>query len=89
MSKPVGRILKGSDVKLEGQFHLGVTQVEPGSPKEGKEHVPLAAPEVRIVENHPEFAVIEVTCSCGTKTHLRCEYANAGSSAEAKPDQTK
>jgi len=37
---------------------------------------------VNIVENQPEFAVIEITCSCGTKTYIRCEYAAAESLAE-------
>jgi len=32
---------------------------------------------VRIVESQPEFAVIEITCSCGTGIYLRCEYAGA------------
>jgi hypothetical protein len=31
--------------------------------------------KARIVEQTPQFAVIEINCSCGTKTYLRCEYA--------------
>ncbi|GAJ11458.1 unnamed protein product, partial [marine sediment metagenome] len=66
MSKTLGHILKSNDVKLEGQLHLNLDQIE--SARGG------ANSQVRIVENHPEFAVIEITCSCGTKTRLKCEY---------------
>jgi len=31
---------------------------------------------VQIVENQPGFAVIEITCCCGEKTYLRCEYVS-------------
>ena len=75
MGKTASRILKGSDVKLEGRFTLDIAQPEPGRPKQSG--TALAEPQVRIVENQPEFAVIEITCSCGTGMYLRCEYAGA------------
>ncbi len=75
MGKTAGRILKGSDVKLEGQFTLDIVQPEPGQPKQPG--TALVEPQVRIVESRPEFAVIEITCSCGTGMSLRCEYAGA------------
>ncbi len=80
MGKTAGHILKSNDVKLEGRFHLDVGQIAP-EPTKG-ENVAL------IVENHPEFAVIEVSCSCGAKTHIRCEYADV-QSADQESDQTK
>jgi len=75
MAKTAKRILKSDNVKLEGQFHLDLAQ--PGSAQNGPKRggAASAAPQARIVENHPEFAVIEVICSCGTGMHLRCEYA--------------
>jgi len=87
----MGRILKGNDVKLEGRLHLDATRVEPSLPKNKSVASEQTA---RIVENHPEFAVIEITCSCGTRTYLRCEYAGAEAPAEGlataqPPDQTK
>ena len=74
MPKTTGRILKSDEVKLEGQFSLDVPQVQSqaGGPKE--QSAALSAPQVRIVGKHPEFADIEITCSCGIKTHLKCEY---------------
>ena len=80
MSEATGRILKGDDVKLEGRFHLDVARAERSLPRKGNTasgHV-----RVRIVEKHPDFAVIEMTCSCGTKTYLKCEYAGLEASSE-------
>ena len=85
MEKVAAHILKSDDVKLEGQCHLDVPQAKPGLQK-GKS-VASTTTNVRIVENHPEFAVIEIICPCGTKTYLRCEYADDESSAETSgPD---
>jgi len=74
MPKTAGHILKGEDVKLEGQFHLDVTQgwSHVQGPKQNRKAP--TAPQVRIVQNHPEFAVLEITCSCGSKTNVKCEY---------------
>ena len=95
MGKTAGRILKKSDVKLEGQFTIDIVQPEPGQPKQPG--AALAEPQVRIVESRPEFAVIEITCSCGTGMYLRCEYVGAKAPEVAEkqngapdvPDQTK
>jgi hypothetical protein len=81
MEKTAGRILRGNEVKLEGSFRLDAGQVSPGMPRE--RNVNLSSAQVNIVENQPEFAVIEVTCSCGAKTHIRCEYTNAQSADQA------
>jgi hypothetical protein len=84
MPKTAGHILKSDEVKLEGQFRLDVAQVQSqtGGPKEQSPALP--APQVRIVENHTEFADIEITCSCGIKTHLKCEYAGTQVTEESK-----
>lgn len=79
MGKTAGLILKSDDVKFEGQFHLDFEQADSGI--EQKVCATPAVPQVRILENHPDYAVIEVTCSCGNKTCLRCEY-NAAEAAD-------
>ncbi|MCX5633248.1 MAG: hypothetical protein NTW93_06215 [Phycisphaerae bacterium] len=82
MEKAAGRILKGNDVKLEGCFRLDAGQGAPGSANQRNAgSVPAQA---RIIENHPEFAVIEVTCGCGVKTHIRCEFINAQSAEQGQ-----
>ena len=96
MQKTAGHILKGEEVNFEGRFHLDVAQdgtAVAGPNENRKDH---AEPQVCIVQKHPEFAVIEVTCSCGTKTNLKCEYADTQANEEPKtqngqagvPDQT-
>ncbi len=72
MDKARGRILKSNDVQLQGQFLLDMAHISTKATK--SQNSSLAAPQVRIVEKRSEFAVIEITCSCGTKTNLKCEY---------------
>jgi hypothetical protein len=74
MRKTACRILKESEVKLEGKFTLDIVQSET-SPS-GEPAAALVEPQVRIVETQSEFSVIEITCSCGTSMFLRCEYAS-------------
>jgi hypothetical protein len=79
MVRTAGRILKSEDCRLEGQFHLDITQVGLNLPKQTV--AASSAPKVRMLENNPEYAVIEVTCSCGTAISIRCEYADEPASA--------
>ena len=85
MIRTAGRIIKSKGVKFEGRFLLDVTKVGLGSPK--REITGVAEPQVRVLENHPQYAVIEVTCSCGTKMSLKCDYA--GATAPATEDTQK
>ena len=70
------RILKKDDVELDGRYQL---DLGPGkSEANGPVSVNTVAsePQARIIENQPEYAVIEVTCSCGMKVCLKCEYSD-------------
>ena len=77
MENTIGHILKGSAVKLEGQFRLDAGQPQTGSTN--KTNVASTPPQAHIVENHPQCAVIEVTCRCGAKTYIKCYYPDADS----------
>jgi len=80
MKKAAGHVLKSNNVKLEGRLRLDVGQ---GVSNQANEKSTAFSPaQVRIVENHPEFAILELTCSCGTKTHIRCEYADVPSTEQ-------
>lgn len=74
MLKTETNILKSSEVEVEGQFRLDVQQsaAQPGQ----QANAGLKQPQVRIVENHPEYALIELTCACGCKSNIRCQYDN-------------
>jgi hypothetical protein len=84
MDETPGHVLKSNDVKVEGHFRLDADIAVSAQAKSG--NAMLAQPQVLVVENHPEFAVMEVTCRCGDKIHIRCEYAPAHS-AEQKPNK--
>ena len=71
MEKTAGRILKAEKVKLQGQYHLDIAQTSPNT-----KAVISRAPQARIVENSADYAVLEITCGCGTKTHVRCDYSD-------------
>jgi len=87
MGKTAGHILKANNIKLEGQFHLDLAQAGPSPTKE--KNTASTTSTAHIVESHPEFAVVEVTCSCGTRTYLKCEYTGAEASTDQAPNQTK
>jgi hypothetical protein len=73
MLKTAGRILKSENIKLEGHFQLDIEQASSDLPGQT---IPASPPQVRMLESHPDYAVIEVTCSCGTTISIRCEYAD-------------
>jgi hypothetical protein len=72
MQKAARNILKGSDVKLEGQFQLSQTQYAKTQAKE--KNTTSAITKVTVVENQPQYAVLEIICSCGAKTYVKCQY---------------
>lgn len=84
MEKTASHILKSNNVKLEGQFHLDIGQGTPTSAN--KKNTTSAPAKASIVENHPEFTVIELTCRCGMKTYIKCEYTDT-QAAEQLPNQ--
>jgi hypothetical protein len=80
MEKNTERILKSSDVEISGRVQLGSIASGPGSA--ARSATTLAFAQATVVENNPEFALIEVVCPCGRKTTVRCEYTKAGQAAE-------
>jgi len=90
MKKGIGRILKGNDVKLGGRLQLATVPLgQKALPQSARLEKTIASPTVTILQRHPEFALLEITCRCGTKMCLRCEYPVGGekSSASEKPAQ--
>ncbi len=72
MLKTARRILKANEVAFRDPFHL---DLDPAGPPAGAEAPSAGAgPSVRIAQNHPQYAIIEVTCPCGKTTYIRCEY---------------
>jgi hypothetical protein len=70
-----GKVLKSSEVEVEGKFSLDLAGiVSPGPNSKQQMQSPSTPAKVRVLENQKDFAVMEVTCSCGRKTIIRCDY---------------
>ncbi|MBN1505455.1 MAG: hypothetical protein JW955_01345 [Sedimentisphaerales bacterium] len=54
------------------------------APAPGGSHRPGMQPRVRVADSNAEFAVLEIVCTCGRVTHVRCDYA-AGSATTPSP----
>lgn len=75
MEKTVKRILRSSDVELKGQIRLdAMTQQN----QTVRQNTTASSPAAKIIENAPDFAIIELTCSCGMKTQIKCQYTAQG-----------
>jgi hypothetical protein len=70
--KTIRHVLKANEVRFDGQFHLGLSPeaLAPCDKRPGGS-VP---PRIRVAENHPDYAIVEVICSCGKTTYVRCDY---------------
>ena len=68
-------VLKTSEVQFEGPLQLSLDPVAAPLSSGPSPTAPQA--RIRIAENHPEYALVEVTCSCGQTTYVRCEYEPA------------
>jgi hypothetical protein len=81
----MGHVVKASQVQYEGPCQLSLDAGVAGRRATGRP--PSASPGIRIAEKHADHAVLEVTCSCGQTTRVRCEYATAeaGPTGEAPP----
>jgi hypothetical protein len=66
-------ILKSSQVRFEGNFHLDLTNHK----REQKQKCsgPLSNPQLKIIEKNQNFAMIEITCGCGEKILVKCHYS--------------
>ena len=83
MMQTMNRILKSSEVEIDGRCNLDIGRsVSPAHP--GKNNTDTAA-KVKILDNNNEYTLIELTCSCGQKTLVRCEYGNVSATGQNKP----
>ena len=72
MTQTAGKILKGSEVNIEGKYQLGFSQAKHDTP-ENMNTMPVS-PQAKIVENNEGYVVIQVVCSCGKHINLRGAY---------------
>ena len=83
MLKTQGHIIKSGDIEIQGSIQLGLTGPSVSRSTAGRQAEVSANHQVTILENTAQFAVLEITCGCGEKIRVRCEYSNA------QPPQTQ
>jgi len=75
MERNTERILRSNDVEISGRVQLaGIASAPNGA---NRQTIPSVSANAAIVENTPDFAIIEVVCPCGRKTSVKCEYVAA------------
>ncbi len=79
-------VLKANTVRFEGTYHLGLT---PGDAACEKRPGGSGTSRIRIAENHADYAIVEVLCSCGKTTYVRCDYNSAVASPAGAPPAQK
>lgn len=81
-------VIKKDQVLVSGSVRLepgGDAPVRTATPSQTDPHAPDSEPvaqEARIIESNNEYAVIEVICSCGAKSHIQCNYAQMTATAQ-------
>jgi hypothetical protein len=73
--KFVNRVLKASEVEVSGTYSLATgSSSSATSPGTTSTQGPAQA---RIVEQHPQYALLEITCACGNTMQVKCDYSQA------------
>ena len=74
-TRTMRHILKAAEVTFDEPLRLGLDPVAPS-----RDRQPPAAsdgPGVRVAQSHAQYAILEVACSCGQTTYVRCDYGAA------------
>jgi hypothetical protein len=83
MMQTMNRVLKSDEVEIDGKCFLEI-----GRSASSAQHTKSSngAPvKVRMLDNTNEYALIELICSCGKKTLVRCEYGDVSAANQKKP----
>ncbi len=73
--KTANRVLKANEVEMSGTYSLAT-----GSPSSSTalESTSAQGPAgARIVEQHPQYTLLEITCACGHVMQVKCDYLQA------------
>ena len=72
MENAAARVLKAENVQVNGSVRLDIGR--PTQKQTSATGPAACSPQADIVEKTDAYAVIELTCACGAKTRIRCEY---------------
>ncbi len=73
--KFVNRVLKANKVEVSGTYSLATgSSASTVSSDTTSTQGPAQA---RIVEQHSQYALLEITCACGHTMRVKCDYSEA------------
>ena len=74
----VVRVIKADQVVLSGSVRLEIGGGAPVRTESSAQADTFAGvpEEARIIESNNEYTIIEVTCSCGRKSHVQCNFGD-------------
>jgi hypothetical protein len=74
MNEPATAVIKNNEVRMGGKVRLGAAATNP-APSVGNTGGHQAAASVaRVARTAEDHVIIEVTCGCGAKTMVRCNF---------------
>jgi hypothetical protein len=82
MIQTINHVLKSNEVEIDGRCHLDIGRSVSSAQPDNNNSV---AAKARILDNTNEYAIIELICSCGKKTLVRCEYGDVSAVNQKKP----
>lgn len=65
------RVIKAENAKIDGQVSLELKTAPASSSRQAG---PACQNEAKIIEKNSQYMIVEITCTCGKKTLLRCEF---------------
>ncbi|HEX41141.1 MAG TPA: hypothetical protein ENN81_03680 [Phycisphaerales bacterium] len=85
MNRATGHILKGKTFEIGGTHRIDLTPSCRAMPAGNSPSEPQVPAQAHVVERHPQYAVVEVTCACGSKMYVRCDYARTSQQVSCEP----
>lgn len=76
MAQNAGQILRKNQVTFTGTCRVDANPARLAASVTGN-HSAACQPQVRIVDKNEQGAVLEFTCSCGSKAYIQCDYAGS------------
>ena len=69
------RVLKADEVEVSGIYSLatGRSSCLAAPDADGVEH----SAQAQIIEQHPQYAILAITCACGQTLQVKCDYSQA------------
>jgi hypothetical protein len=69
-------VLKQQQIKTEGRCRIPIRVAgSSGGAAASRPAGPVGTPQVKVVENTSEYAILEVICGCGQPLYIQCQYA--------------